>query len=69
LTCENNASENSNTPTIAPSAGMAFLARAIFHAEFIEPPCEIETTKIPKERAYLLEKSPPEKDPKILVSA
>src|ERR1700676_4498415 len=38
LPCENNETENSNTPTIAPSTHTPCLAREIFNAEFIAPP-------------------------------
>src|SRR6267143_1465403 len=38
LPCENRERENSNTPTVAPSTHIAFLARAIFNTEFMESP-------------------------------
>src|SRR5438445_10001082 len=53
FTCENSESDKNNTPRIAPSTWMAFLARATFRREFIAPPFQMsENMYKPLERAF-----------------
>jgi hypothetical protein len=53
LPCEKRDRENSNTPTVAPSTHIAFLARAMFNTEFITPPFSKAIEQIPWESTHL----------------
>src|SRR5712692_7655921 len=53
LACENNETENSNTPRTAPSTETTFLARAFFDVrKFITPPLKARRSVQPQGRVH-----------------